>query len=195
MDIPRFVTLGYCVMLKEIIQQLNGEIPTHVFVQGGVGGLASAVCGYFWQCWGEKRPRFIIVEPETANCLQQSAQLGEPVEVKGELDTLMAGLACGKVSLLAWQIIKNCCDDFVTIDETTIAPCMRLLAEGVYGDQKIVAGESAVAGLAAVIVFNQSTELINSLAIDKHSKILVFGTEGDTDPELYQSLIQQNFET
>ncbi len=93
MEIPKFVALGYTVMLKEIIDQLEGDIPTHVFLQGGVGGLASAVCAYFWQYWGKNRPRLIIIEPEKANCLQQSAQYGSPVAVTGDLETIMAGLA------------------------------------------------------------------------------------------------------
>lgn len=83
MDIPKDVALGYTVMLAEVVEQLDGEIPSHVFIQGGVGGLASAVCGYFWDLWGKQRPRFIIVEPEQANCLQQSAQAGKPVVVGG----------------------------------------------------------------------------------------------------------------
>ena len=81
-------------LLSESIRQMGDEIPTHVFIQGGVGGLASAVCAYFWELWGEKRPRFIVVEPENANCLQESARAGSPVVVEGDLDTLMAGLAC-----------------------------------------------------------------------------------------------------
>jgi len=74
MDIPRDVALGYTILLAESIEQMGGEIPTHVFIQGGVGGLASAVCAYFWEVWGEMHPQLIVVEPEKANCLQQSAQ-------------------------------------------------------------------------------------------------------------------------
>ncbi len=141
MEIPRFVALGYTVMLKEIIDQLQGTIPTHVFLQGGVGGLASAACAYLWQYWGKQRPRMIVVEPEAANCLQESAQAGTPVTVGGGLETLMAGLACGEVSLLAWEILSIGIDDFMTLDEGSVGPCMRLLASGEYGDPKIVAGE------------------------------------------------------
>ncbi|MCP3674906.1 MAG: diaminopropionate ammonia-lyase [Gammaproteobacteria bacterium] len=189
MEIPKFVALGYTVMLKEIIEQLGSEIPTHVFLQGGVGGLASAVCAYFWQYWGNKRPRLIIVEPETANCLQQSAEKGKPVAVKGDLETLMAGLACGEVSLLAWEILTVGTDDFITLEEAAIGPCMRLLASGQFGDPKIVAGESAVAGLASIIGLSQSDNYSRAVRLDSKSKVLVIGTEGDTDPELYQSII------
>jgi len=189
--IPKYVALGYTVMLKEIVSQLDGQIPTHVFMQGGVGGLASAVCGYLWQYWGEQRPRMIIVEPEKANCLQQSARAGTPVAVEGDLETLMAGLACGEVSLVAWEIIGVGIDDFVTLDEASVGPCMRLLANGEYGDPKIVAGESAVAGIGATIGFLQTPEQAAQLGLDKDSKVLVIGTEGATDPELYQAIMEE----
>ncbi|ARD43822.1 diaminopropionate ammonia-lyase [Colwellia sp. PAMC 21821] len=189
MEVPKDVALGYTVMLAETVEQLDGEIPTHVFVQGGVGGLASAVAGYFWDLWGERRPRFIVVEPEQANCLQLSAKAGEPVVVNGDLDTLMAGLACGEVSLLAWQILSNGADDFMTLSEDAIADTMSLLAKGYKGDPAIEAGESAVPGLAAAINARAQDTFAKALNLDAQSKVLVIGTEGATDPELYQQLV------
>jgi len=189
MEVPKDVALGYTVMLEETVEQLNGEIPTHVFIQGGVGGLASAVAGYFWDLWGEKRPRFVIVEPEQANCLQKSAQEGKPVVVDGDLETLMAGLACGEVSLLGWQILSNGADDFMTLSENTVAPVMQLLAKGYKNDPAIEAGESAVAGLGATILASQQNEFAEKLNLNSKSKILVIGTEGATDPEMYEKLV------
>lgn len=188
LDVPKDVALGYTVMVSEIVQQLDGEIPTHVFIQGGVGGLASAVCGYFWELWGEQRPRFIVVEPEQANCLQRSARAGKPVAVSGELNTLMAGLACGEVSLLAWEILATGADDFLTLSEDAVPATMRLLARGVGEDPALEAGESAVPGLAAAILACQSPALTQSLGLSGNSRVLVIGTEGATDPELYQAL-------
>jgi len=189
MEVPKDVALGYTVMLSEIVEQLNGEIPTHVFVQGGVGGLASAVAGYFWDLWGERRPRFIIVEPEQANCLQLSAKAGEPVVVDGDLETLMAGLACGEVSALGWQILSNGADDFMTLSEEAVAETMRLLAKGYGSDPAIEAGESAVPGLAAAVIARKQESFAEALNLDALSKVLVIGTEGATDPELYQQLV------
>lgn len=189
MDIPRDVALGYSVLLAESIQQLAQERPTHVFIQGGVGGLAAAVCAYFWEYWGKNRPRFVIVEPEQANCLQQSARAGQPVIVNGDLDTLMAGLACGEVSVLAWQILQNGANDFMTINEAAVAPTMQLLAQGFNGDPQIEAGESAVAGLAALITAREDASLSKALALNEQSRVYLIGTEGATDPELYQQLI------
>lgn len=189
MEIPKDVALGYTVMLSELVEQLDGEIPTHVFVQGGVGGLASAVCGYFWDLWGEQRPRCVIVEPQDANCLQQSAQAGEPVVVEGDLNTLMAGLACGEVSALAWQILATGGDDFMTLSEDAVPATMRLLAKGFETDSAVEAGESAVPGLAAALLAAQSTEYAAKLGLNGDSKVLVIGTEGATDPDLYKELV------
>ena len=185
-DIPKDVALGYTVMLAEAVQQMGNTIPTHVFIQAGVGGLAAAVCAYFWELWGAQRPRFIVVEPEQANCLQQSAAAGEPVTVGGDLETLMAGLSCGEVSLLAWDILKTGADDFMTLSEDAVPVCMRLLAQG---EPPIEAGESAVAGLGAAIAARADATMAQQLGLDQSSRIFVIGTEGATDPELYQSLV------
>lgn len=189
MEIPKDVALGYTVMLDEIVGQLGGEIPTHVFVQGGVGGLASAVGGYFWDLWGARRPRLVIVEPEQANCLQLSAKAGKPVAVTGSLETLMAGLACGEVSSLAWQILSVGADDFLTISEEAVPATMRLLAAGFERDPAIEAGESAVPGLAAALIARQDPALSAALGLDASSRVLVIGTEGATDPALYRKLV------
>ena len=155
LEVPKDVALGYTVMLAEVVDQLAGEIPSHIFIQGGVGGLASAVAGYFWDLWGDKRPRLIVVEPIEANCLQRSAMAGKVQHVEGDLETLMAGLACGEVSVLAWEILANGADDFMTLSEDAVAPTMRLLASGNAGECEIEAGESAVAGLAAAVIASQ----------------------------------------
>jgi diaminopropionate ammonia-lyase len=189
MEIPKDVALGYTVMLSEIVEQLDGEIPTHVFVQAGVGGLASAVSGYFWDLWGDKRPRLVVVEPEQANCLQLSAIAGEPVVVEGDLETLMAGLACGEVSALAWQILATGADDFMTLSEDAVPATMRLLAKGYQQDPAIEAGESAVPGLAAALLARRSRPYAAALNLKGDSRVLVLGTEGATDPELYQQLV------
>lgn len=191
MDIPRDVALGYTVLLSESVEEMQGHIPTHVFIQGGVGGLASAVCAYFWELWGTKRPRLIITEPVNANCLQESARAGKPVVVAGSLDTLMAGLSCGEVSALAWQILASGANDFTTINEAAVPATMRLLAEGFNGDPRIEAGESAVAGLAALITACNEQDMKNKLELDKSSQIYILGTEGATDPEVYSALIKQ----
>lgn len=189
MDLPRHVMAGYTVMTNEVIDAMaDAEPPSHVFVQGGVGGLAGAVFGHFWQHHGAARPRFIVVEPERAPCLMESAAAGRPTSVEITEETVMAGLSCGDPSLLAWDILVGCVDDFITIPDAAIGPLMKRLAFESAGGP-IVAGESAVAGLAGLIAARGDPALADALGLDAHARVLVFGTEGATDPEIYAALV------
>ena len=188
MDIPRDVMQGYQLMVHEAVRAL-AQWPTHVFVQAGVGGFAAAVCAYFWERSTEQHPVFVVVEPERADCLLQSARAGKVVAVKGDLDTLMAGLACGEVSLLAWDILATGADAFCSIPDPSAVDVMRLLASPLAGDPVIVAGESAVAGLAAALLLAQDPGARAALGLGPDSRLLFFGSEGDTDPALYQELV------
>jgi diaminopropionate ammonia-lyase len=190
LDIPKDVAAGYTVMLQEIVTQLDGHIPSHVLVQGGCGGLASTVCGYFWELWGETRPRLVIVEPEQANCLQLSAQNERVSVVPGKLETLMAGLACGEVSLLAWDILASGANDFTTLPDRYVATAMKMLARGIDDDPPIEAGESAVAGVAVLMAIRNDSDMRKRLGLTTTSRVLVLGTEGATDPGLYEQLIR-----
>ncbi len=189
LDVPRDVMQGYTVMVEESLQQLQGVVPTHVFVQGGVGGLAAAVTAHLWERFGSRRPRMVIVEPKNAGCLYESASRGVLTVVHGSLDTIMAGLSCGEPSLLAWRLLADGADDYMTIEDEPAAECMRVLAEGSGGDPPVVAGESAVAGLAGVLLAAQDEFAKAALGLSRESTVLVFGTEGDTDPELYRRIV------
>ena len=187
-DIPRDVMHGYGVMVDEVIDQLPaGETPSHVFVQGGVGGLAAAVLAMFWQRFGVEKPRFIVAEPENAACLYESAKAGKRVVVPGDLDTVMAGLAAGEVSHLAWDILLAGCEGFMTVPDGAALGLMRRLADG---EPPIVAGESAVAGLAAAIAARQA----NAFGLDGGSIVLVIGSEGATDAALYENIVGRTAE-
>ena len=188
-EIPTWVMEGYTVMAKEIVDQLSEDIPTHVFVPGGVGGIAASLCEVFRHEWGSARPRFIVVEPELAACLFASARAGEPTSVGVEEETIMAGLSCGEVSMVAWEVLSAGADDFLTIPDALVAPSMRLLAEPLNGDPAIVAGESAVAGLAAVVALHGDGRLSRDLGLDESSRVLLIGTEGATDPVIYEQIV------
>ncbi|WP_130804215.1 diaminopropionate ammonia-lyase [Acinetobacter ihumii] len=195
MDVPKDVMQGYAVMADEVLQKIPSQQKiSHVFLQGGVGGLAAAVTAQLWEQLGDQKPIFIVVEPDQAACLFESAKAGQPVAVEGELNTIMAGLACGEVSLLAWSILKDAVSHFLTIDDQSAVEVMKILATGQYGDQNIVAGESAVAGLAGCIGAATHPDLKKALQLDEKSCVLVIGSEGATDPELYQQIIGKTAE-
>ncbi|MFS8980242.1 diaminopropionate ammonia-lyase [Cupriavidus necator] len=188
MDVPRDVMQGYQVMVAEAVDALP-EWPTHVFIQAGVGGFAAAVCAYFWERNAAQRPVFVVIEPDAADCLYRSARAGHVTAVAGKLNTLMAGLACGEVSLLAWEVLAHGADAFCTIDDGAAVATMRLLANPADGDPAIVAGESAVAGLAAAIAAMQDPQARAALGLGADSRLLFVGSEADTDAELYARLV------
>ncbi|MBM3547183.1 MAG: diaminopropionate ammonia-lyase [Alphaproteobacteria bacterium] len=187
-EIPCDVMQGYAVLAEEIVREMR-EPPTHVFLQGGVGGLAAAVVSRFWQAWGARRPHTVVVEPVRADCLFQSAKSGTPTKATGDLDTLMAGLACGEVSLAAWDILKKGAAAFMIVPDDAAIEAMRIVASGADGDKRIVGGESGVGGLAGLLAASVNEKARADLALTRDSRALVIGSEGDTDAELYKKLV------
>jgi len=190
LDIPRDVMQGYALMVDEALRQLPPDaVPSHVFVQCGVGGLPAAVCAHLWERFGTRRPRLIVVEPENAACFYASALEGRPTPVHGALETVMAGLSCGEPSLIAWRLLDAGADDFMAIRDEPAVACMRLLAEARRGDPPIVAGESAVAGVAGLLLASSEPHARASLGLETSSRVLLFGTEGATDPASYRQIV------
>ena len=185
---PTDVMSGYGVMVSEICETMATP-PTHLLLQGGVGGLAAGVTAYVRQHWGDSGPRIIIVEPEYAACLYESAKKGSPVNVNISEETIMAGLSCGEPSELAWQILQAEAQDFITIPDSIVAPSMRLAGRPLGNDPAIVAGESAVAGLAALIAATQDQALKTKLGLNENSNVLLIGSEGATDPDIYNEIM------
>lgn len=187
-DPPKDVMAGYGVMVHEVTSKLE-LAPSHVFLQGGVGGLAASVAAGLKQYWGESSPRVVVVEPELAACLFASAAAGEATAFQIHEETMMAGLSCGEPSPLAWQILCEEASDFVTIPESIVAPTMRLLGRPLGNDPAIIGGESAVAGLAALISIARNQHLRQAIGLDECSTALVLGTEGATDHDIYDQIL------
>jgi diaminopropionate ammonia-lyase len=181
-DVPRDIMQGYRLMADEAADQWNGAPPTHVFIQGGVGGVAAAVSVQMRARFGPAA-MLVVVEPDRAACLLASAEFGTPTTVPGNLDTLMAGLACGEPSVLAWQELDHAAAGFMAIPDEAAVACMRLLA-----GHGIVAGESGAASLAGCLLVAADPAARDTLGLGETSRVLAFNTEGATDPELYRQL-------
>ena len=187
-ETPRDVMAGYGAMVKEVCDVLDRP-PTHAFLQAGVGGLAAAVAAGLRQHWGGASPRIVVVEPELAACLFESARAGAIKDIRIEEETLMAGLSCGEPSALAWEILAEEAGDFLTVPESFVGPAIRLLARPLGRDPSIEAGESAVAGLAALIAAARSEDMRRRLGLDGESRVQLIGSEGATDPESYAEVM------
>jgi len=186
--IPGLVMQGYTAMLREAIAELP-HAPTHVFMQAGVGGLAAAVAGYFDIHYGQHRPRFVVVEPDRAACILESARAGRPLKIDHNEPTIMAMLECYEPSLVAWRILTRKADAFMTVGEDDAAEAMRRLARPIGGDTAIVAGESGAAGLAGLMSVLANARHREALGLDATSRIFLINTEGATDQARYEAIV------
>ena len=187
-EVPKLIMAGYTIMVKEIIDQIKGDSFTHVFLQAGVGGMAAAMIAGFAK-FSNNIPKFIIVEPENANCVFQSIQNNKPTSVNIIKETIMGGMSCGDVSTVAWEILKNSANNCLTITDDAISTAIAMLAESKFSNEKIIAGECAVPGIIALISLFKNKEYMNKLNLNSNSKILLFGCEGLTDKAMYQKLL------
>ena len=181
-EIPREIMQGYRLMADEAADQWAGEPPTHVFIQAGVGAAAAAVSVHCRTRFSPP-PALVVVEPDRAACLLASAERGERAAIPGDLDTIMAGLACGEPSLLAWQELERAATAFMAIPDEAAVAALRLLAS-----LGIVAGETGVAGLAGLLLAAADPPARATLGLRASSRVLLFSTEGATDPALYAKL-------
>ena len=196
-EIPAWIMQGYGTLVLEADKQLkeNGvDRPTHVFVQAGVGSLAGAVVGYFAHKYKENPPVMVVCEASAADCLYRSAAQadGNLVNVTGDLQTIMAGLACGEGNTIGWDILKNHVTVFASCPDWMSAKATRIYANPLESDPHIVSGESGSVPLGLVYTAlhdEDAKDLKEALKLDENSNILVISTEGDTDPIRYREIV------
>lgn len=196
-EIPGWIMQGYATMASEADYQMKAigaERPTHIFVQAGVGSMAGAVTGFFQNLYPKDPPTVIVVEAGAADCLYRSAKKGDgsTVNVGGDLTTIMAGLACGEANTISWEILRNYADFFVSLPEYAAARAMRILAVPLKGDPAIISGESGAAGMGCfmeIISNPKYDDFRKAVKLDKNSQVLIFSTEGNTDPDWFQKIV------
>jgi len=196
-DIPSWVMQGYTTMLSEAQDQLAGTgivKPTHVLIQAGVGALAAATTGFYSSRFGADRPTTVVVEPAEASCLLYSARVGDgqPHDVGGEMQTIMAGLACGEPSPIAWNVLWDTVDAFVACPDYVAAKGMRVYGVPLADDPFIVSGESGAVTLGALMFiadFAEFQELKDYIGLGPDSQILLLNSEGNTDPDYFRRVV------
>lgn len=196
-EIPTWIMQGYTTIMLEAQEQFAGlgiSRPSHVFIQAGVGALAAATIGFYAALFKDNPPKFVVVEPDKAACVFETAKYndGELHSIKGDLDTIMAGLACGDPSPIGWQVLDGTADVFMKVPDYTAARGMRILAVPLKGDPFVISGESGAVTLGAL--YSMMTEpgsegLVHVLGLDENSDILLINTEGNTDPTHFRQII------
>lgn len=197
--IPTWISQGYMTMAKEAFEQLasSGEgNPSHVFLQAGVGAMAGGMLGYCADVLGPRNFTSIIAEPTAANCLFRSVSSddGHRVSVTGSLNSIMAGLACGEVNPVTWDILRDTGNFYISVDDRIAATGMRVLGNPLKGDQAIISGESGALNIGLLYYLMTSEESVvqqykKQIGLTEKSEILIFSTEGDTNPGRYRSIV------
>ena len=184
---PLAIMQGYMTILQEFVHQAPDAIPTHVFLQAGVGSFAGSLSAHLQHLFSPP-PIIIGVEPSEADCMYKSVVAGDGVArtVDGEMSSIMAGLCCGVPSVQGWPILRNTVRAFLSCEDSVAARGMRILYSPLAGDGKVVSGESGAVTLGAlysVCTSNKMTELREKLELNHDSRVLLVNTEGDTDPD------------
>jgi len=195
--VPKWVMQGYSTLLSEAQEQLAGQglsRPSHIFVQAGVGSLAAATIGFYHNLFKNERPCSVVVEPTKAACLYVSARIGDgqPHSIEGELDTIMAGLACGDPNPIAWKILDECADYFAVCPDYVAAKGMRVYGMPLPGDPFIVSGESGAVTLGAlmsIMTYEEAGPLRDQLGLGLDSQVLLINSEGNTAPEDFRTIV------
>ncbi len=198
-DIPTWIMQGYATLAVEALEQMTqqgSKSPTHVFLQAGVGSFAGGVLGFMASSLGEKMPSVTIVEPEKANCIYKSAKIGDgrPHNVTGDLDTLMAGLACGEPNTISWELLRDYAAAYVSCPDYLAATGMRVLATPLKGDEVVISGESGAitTGLLHLLMGSEggnASDLRKMLHLNKDSIVLLVSTEGNTSPRAFRDAV------
>lgn len=193
-EIPEFIMKGYTTMLYEALDQMKEKgytRPTHVFLQAGVGSMAAAVAAGLAQTYSDQIPKIISMEPHGAACIYESVLAGDgnAYTAAGNGITIMAGLNCGTPCSIAWDILKETLSHAISCEDALTTRGMRHLANANKPEERITAGESGAVGTGlvdAILTEQSCREIKEKLELDENSVILLFNTEGDTDPDGYK---------
>ena len=189
--IPRWIIEGYLTITKEIEEQLDGIVPTHVFLQAGVGAMAGGVEACLTRRFCTGKLLTAIVEPREAACIYQSVLAGDgrAHSITGDPVTIMAGLNCGTPCGIMWPVLRDHSAFFCACDDVVTEAGMRAYAAPLGEDRPIVSGESGAVTYGLLLHILASDECRNLFGIRSGSVILLINTEGDTDPEEYHRIV------
>ena len=188
--VPTLTMAGYSVMMKEIVDQVDNEEITHIYLQAGVGGMAGAMVAGSVR-YLKNTPKIIVIEPDSAACVMESIKSGKIEKVNIKKESLMGGMSCGEPSLVPWQILKKSVNNCMSLPDDDIGKAMKLFSNASFGDDKIIAGENSAPGVISLIASCNDENIKNKINLNSKSNVLLIGCEGDTDQEMYQKLIKE----
>ncbi len=191
-SIPKYIVEGYSTMFWEIEEQMQSQdlpYPDLIIAPIGVGSFISAVIQFYKSDTTFRKPLIFGVEPEKAPCAFEAIKNDKIITLNSPYESVMAGLSCGKISTISFPVLKVGVDALILVSDEEALRAMKVLSE-----QKIISGESGSASFAAlnVLFSKHGKELRRHFYINEKSNILIFSTEGATDPEMYQAVMKSN---
>jgi diaminopropionate ammonia-lyase len=156
--------------------------------------MAGACVGYFASLYPDNPPKMIVVEPNKADCMFRGAKKGDGTKeiVTGEMDSIMAGLACGEPCEIGWDLFKNHATGFISADDLMTCRGMRMLAGNYLEDPHVISGESGAAAFgafASIMLEDNLKDVREELGLGHDSRVLCFSTEGATDPVRWKKIV------
>jgi diaminopropionate ammonia-lyase len=172
-QVPGWTVEGYGTLFHEIDLQLDGHATHLVAVPTGVGSLLQAALQHYRDPALDQRPAVLAVEPVTAACVTASLAAGKPISVDTSEPTIMAGLNCGTVSMIAWPTIRDGLDASVTVTDDQARVAMHRLNE-----LEVPAGPCGGASLAGVREALSDPDHRALLSITADCALVLISTDG-----------------
>lgn len=173
------VMAGYQVIAREIRNELERRsqpLPTHQFIQAGVGGLAAAMADGL----GSGRsggPQIVVVEPRAAACVAHALALGRPERIEGGLETRAEMLSCGLASEPALRRLLHHDARSLLVDEREL-----LLAEAMLATLGIDGTASGAAGVAGLLHAAADPTERERVGLSDESRVLLVVSERRPGP-------------
>lgn len=174
MPVPWDVLMGYTTLFHEL-DELGVPVFDTVFVPVGVGGLAAAAVLGLRNSRRQHAVRIVTVEPESSDCLFASLSSGDSADSSGKQDSHMAGLNCGRLSVVAWPLLKEQVNVALAISDQKLSLARRLTSE--QGIQTTATGSASLAGLLTLLDHPDNTSLLQACGIPG-ARLLLLNTEG-----------------
>lgn len=190
-EVPKNITLGYSTMAAEALEELAAlgvAEPTHTFLQAGVGSMAGGVAAYLAETC-KNPPAMAVVEAWESACVLESIRQGRLVTIEGHTQTSMAGLNCGTPNPQVMPILQEWAQFYIRCQDEVTFRAMRRLAHPGPHETAVISGESGASGLGAFLAVMDNPEYRKTMGFDETSVILLFSTEGDTDPDHYKAVV------
>jgi diaminopropionate ammonia-lyase len=168
--IPERIMRGYSVLAAEAMEDLPAP-PTHLFLQAGVGGMATPVAAIFANTVSPA-PVVTVVEAASVPCLMESARNNAFTRTESSGPTNLNRLDCPTPSSTTWPVLRALATAFVAVENDAADEAARLLAA-----EDLATTPTGAAGLAGLLALGAEPGAFERLGLGRQSRVLIVVTE------------------